>query len=96
MDLLYKTVSVSSQTGFRLNYSFHTALLRILDDWITDIDRNKIVGCLLLDFSSKAFDLVNQSVLLHNIDLFGFHPSAINWVSSYLIQTKSGVSSDND
>ena len=50
-DLLY-----SRQSGFRENHSCQTSLIRIIDDWITAIDDNQIVGTLMLDLS-KALTL---------------------------------------
>jgi hypothetical protein len=32
------------QSGFSSNHSCQTALIRIIDDWITIIDKNEIVG----------------------------------------------------
>ena len=45
------------QCGFRSNHSCETALTAIVDDWLSAIDRNEIVGTVFLD-RSKAFDLV--------------------------------------
>jgi len=64
-------------SGFRENHSCQTALIRLVDDWIS----NEVVGTLLLDLS-KAFDLVNHSLLLQNyiikdymiLQLFGLNP----------------------
>jgi len=77
-DLLY-----SRQSGFRENHSCQTSLIRIIDDWITAIDNNQIVGTLMLDLS-KAFDLVNHSILLTKLESYGLHISTLNWFKSYL------------
>ena len=45
------------QSGIRKDHSCETALTDMVDDWITAIDRNEVVGTVFLDFS-KAFDLV--------------------------------------
>ena len=44
------------------------------------INENKIAGSLFLDFS-KAFDLVNHSLLIHMLKLYNIDTS---WFSSYL------------
>ena len=77
-DLLY-----SRQSGFRENHSCQTSLIRIIDDWITAIDNNQIVGTLMLDLS-KAFDLVNHSILLTKLEAYGLHISTLDWFKSYL------------
>ena len=77
-DLLY-----SRQSGFRENYSCQTSLKRIIDDWIKAIDNNQIVGTLMLDLS-KAFDLVNCSILLTKLQAYGLHISTLNWFKLYL------------
>ena len=63
-DLLY-----SRQSGFREIHSCQTSLIRIIDDWITAIDNNQIVGTLMLDLS-KAFDLVNHSIILTKLEAY--------------------------
>ena len=92
-DLLY-----GRQSGFRKNHSCETALTKILDDWLTALDQNKIVGTVFLDFS-KAFDLVNHTTLLRKLKSFHLHKSTLSWIASYLDKRKqqvqiSGVLSD--
>jgi hypothetical protein len=57
-DLFY-----SRQSGFRPKHSCQTALVKLIDDWITAIDNNEIVGTVFLDLS-KAFDLVDHDILI--------------------------------
>jgi hypothetical protein len=51
------------------------------DDWLGKIDDKKIVGVVLLDFSA-AFDI--SLLLLEKRMCYGFTPSAIMWIKSYL------------
>ena len=50
------------QSGFRLKHSYQTALTRLVDQWMTYIDKGDIVGTLFIDFH-KAFDLLDHSIL---------------------------------
>jgi hypothetical protein len=46
------------QSGFRKNHSCNTAILRLNDAWIKDIDNGKMIGAIFLLDLRKAFDLV--------------------------------------
>jgi len=76
--LLYKRKS-----RFRKHHSCQTALIKNIDDWISAVDINEIVGTLFLVLS-KAFDLVNHDILLHTLSHYGLHNNAIDWFKSYL------------
>ena len=52
-----------NQSGFRPKHSCRTALIRLVHQWMTCIDKGDIVGTLFIDFR-KAFDLVDHSILL--------------------------------
>ena len=77
-SLLYET-----QSGFRKHHSCQTALLRICDDLLQNIDNGRLSGVLFLDLS-KAFDLVNHGILLKKLSLYGLQGKNLNWFKSYL------------
>ena len=52
-----------SQHAYSKGHSTCTALTQITDDWLKEIDNNKIVGAVLLDFSA-AFDIIDHHLLL--------------------------------
>ena len=71
------------QSGFRENHSCQTALIRLIDDWLSDIDNGKLIGTVYLDFR-KAFDMVDHEILLHKLRLYHFSDKAYNLFESYL------------
>ena len=71
------------QSGFREKHSCHTALTRIIDDWLDAIDNGMYVGALFLDLR-KAFDLVDHEILLHKLKLYNFSINSIEIIRSYL------------
>ena len=92
-NLLYER-----QSGFRKFHSCQSALTLLLDDWITAINNNEIVGSVFLDLS-KAFDLVDHSILLKKLIMYNFSDISLRWCKSYLSSRKqitfvSGVKSD--
>ena len=58
--------------------------------WLDISCWNEVVGTLLLDLS-KAFDLVNHSLLLQKPHYYGLHESAVVWFKSYLNSRKQDV-----
>ena len=52
-ELLHET-----QSGFHQEYSCQTALVKLVDQWMTCIDKGDIIGSLFLDLRN-AFDSVN-------------------------------------
>ena len=52
----------SRQSGFRSNHSCQTALIKSIDEWLSAINNNEIVGTLFIDLS-KAFDLIKYDNL---------------------------------
>ena len=64
-NLLYRL-----QSGFRKRYSFETALIRLLDQILFNLDRNN-VSCLVLVDYSKAFDLIDNKILLAKLNIYG-------------------------
>ena len=62
-DLIHK-----NQSGFRLKHSCQTALIKLIDQWMSCIDKGDIVGTLFLDFR-KAFDLIDHSILIKKLSI---------------------------
>ena len=78
----YKVIH-ANQSGFRQKHSCQTALVKLIDQWTTCIDRGEIVGSVFLDFR-KSFDLVDHSILVDKLSLYKCQGPDLNLISSYL------------
>ena len=85
----YKLIH-ENQSGFRQKHSCQTALVKLTDHWMTCIDNGGIIGTLFLDFR-KAFDLVNNSILIQKLSLYKFSGSALQWFISYLDSRQQAI-----
>ena len=80
----------SLQSGFRPGHSCHTAVTRIVDTWLDNINKSLITGAVFLDLR-KAFDLVNHEILLTKLNLYLKNSPALDFFRSYLTQRKQVV-----
>jgi retron-type reverse transcriptase len=73
------------QSGFRPKHSCHSALVRMIDSWLDNINNNKMSGTVFLDLK-KAFDLINHEILLRKLNAYfnNSSPSALSFFNSYL------------
>jgi len=78
------------QYGFRAGRSCEHALLDAQNTLLDSLNRNCISLLLLIDFS-KAFDMVDHSILLHKLNHYGIRGVASNWIKSYLSNRKQFV-----
>lgn len=78
------------QSGFRAKHSCETALNNMVHKWATAIDNGLVNGVVLLDLR-KAFDLVNHTVLLQKLAIYGCSQHSMQWFSSYLSERQQFV-----
>ena len=72
------------QSGFRRFHSTESAVLRVLSDIYSVIDRGDVALLALLDVSA-AFDTVDHSILLERLSTsFGLGGQAYSWFDSYI------------
>ena len=83
-------VLCSEQYGFRQNRSTTHALLNHVQYIYNNLDSNRYVFSLFLDFK-KAFDSVDHSILLSKMSHYGVRGMALNWFHSYLSSRKQFV-----
>jgi hypothetical protein len=84
----------NAQSGFRKHHSCNTALIKLIDSWLKDIDSGKMIGSVFLDLR-KAFDLVDHKILLKKLELYHFSQHSIKLFSSYLNDRKQIVKVGN-
>ena len=80
-----------NQYGFRPGRSCEHALLNAKDTILNSMSKKQVTLLLLIDFS-KAFDLVDHSILLNKLEHYGIRGLALNWFKSYLKNRNQFVS----
>ena len=53
------------------------------ENWIDAFEEGKTSGVCFLDMSA-AFDIVDHSLLLQKLELYGFDTASLDWIQSYL------------
>ena len=81
----------SKQSGFRKLHSTETALIRIIDELLFNLDNNCVSGMILIDYC-KAFDMVDHVILLDNLHAYGLDNTSLSWFQSYLSDRRQFVS----
>ena len=81
------------QYGFRPGRSCEHALLKAQQVLLDSLSRRQVSLLLLIDFS-KAFDMVEHSVLLKKLEHYGIRGKALQWITSYLENRMQFVSID--
>ena len=72
------------QSAYRANHSCETALMKVVDDVLAELNPDTYVMLTFLDFSA-AFDTVDHKLLIHKLkDNFGITDNALSWFKSYL------------
>lgn len=83
------------QSGFRVNHSTETALIRVVNDLKMATDNHKVSVLVLLDLSA-AFDTVDHTILIQRLqDQIGICGSALAWITSYLNGRSFSVTINN-
>ncbi|XP_064419351.1 uncharacterized protein LOC135359048 [Latimeria chalumnae] len=72
------------QSGFRPGHSTESALVRVVSDLLTPLDKGLVAFLVQLDLSS-AFDTIDHGILLHRLEhLLGISGSVLSWFRSFL------------
>ncbi|CAB4020270.1 RNA-directed DNA polymerase from transposon X-element, partial [Paramuricea clavata] len=79
------------QSAYRKGHSTETALLRVQNDILMNMDRQQVTLLVLLDLSA-AFDTVDHGILLHRMETsFGITGTVLEWFRSYLTNRSQRV-----
>ena len=79
------------QSAFRPGHSTETALIRLTDQILMNMDNDNVTGLVLIDFR-KAFDVIDHELLLKKLSIYGATPSSVAWFKSYLPERKQFIS----
>ena len=80
----------SAQFGFRPGHSTQDALVSMVEEWRVVLDEDRLVGSVFLDLS-KAFDMVDHSILLRKLPKYGVVGRELEWFVGYLSGRKQRV-----
>ena len=69
--------------AYRAHHNTTTALIQLYDVWLESLESTQFAGVCFLDMSA-AFDIVDHSILLKKLDLYGFDNNMVKWTGSYL------------
>ncbi len=80
------------QSAYRESYSTETALLRVQNDILMELDKGKVVMLVLLDLSA-AFHTIDHEILLKRLSRRrSFLGTVLKWFQSYLKEGTQTVS----
>ena len=101
--LLHKQITVylsennilsNDQHGFRSNHGCESALHEIISQ-MNSIKSKRLIGLFLFIDFTKAFDTVDQKLLLLKLQKYGFSKTAIELLTNYFSERKQYVKIDN-
>ena len=77
-------------SAYRKHHSTQHVLIRLLEEWRSNLDNDLVVGALLIDLS-KAFDSIPHDLLVAKLGAYGFSEDSIAYLYSYLKGRKQAV-----
>ena len=66
-------------SAYRKSYNTQHVIIRLLEEWRENLDKNYVVGAVLMDLS-KAFDCVPHDLLLEKFAAYGLDESFLCYI----------------
>ena len=73
----------SKQSGFQKGHSTDHTIVHLVDQIYESFENNNYTLRVFIDLS-KAFDTVDHSILLKNLEMYGVNTTNLTWFASYL------------
>ena len=77
-------------SGFQRFHSTETALIRLTDQILLDMDNNRVTGLIFIDYK-KAFELIDHDILLLKLEAYGVESKELMLLKQYLRRRKQSV-----
>ena len=77
-------------TGFSKNHNTQHCLMSMLERWKKTLDKGGYICAIFMDMS-KAFDTLNNKLLIAKLGAYGFDTKALYYIKSYLDNRKQRV-----
>ena len=68
-----------------------SSIIRTIDDTINYLNNTGKAGFLLAMDYSKAFDTISRKFMLESLQVFGFGPELIRWITTLMTNTESSI-----
>ena len=81
-------------SAYRKSYSTQQVLIRLLEEWREKLDKNFVVGAVLMDLS-KAFDCIPHDLIIAKLAAYGIKRKNLRLIYSYLKGWKQCVKINN-
>ena len=85
-----ENVMSSLLSAYRSKYSTQHVLLRLIEQWRTFLDNDRLVGAVLMDLS-KAFDCLPHDLLIAKLGAYGLDQNSLILLMSYLKDRRQSV-----
>ena len=83
----------NTQFGFRKNMSTETALINYINKIHDGLNKKHYVMSIFMDLS-KAFDLINHSILKHKLEHYGFRGIFLDLIMNFVQNRQYFVSTN--